>query len=199
MKNSYFFTALKITLSLFLVCGVIAGAVALAYSVTIKKYEKNVADEKSNAIAEIFREPGAEAPELTLDGVDLPEKSPKSVKEVSKVLVDEKTVIGYAINITGKGFGGEISLMIGYNADGSIRGVKIISHAETPGVGTKATTNEHLSQYNQKSGELTISKKKGDDIAAVSGATISSKAIHAAVNEANKLIIKVINEGGSAQ
>ena len=99
---------------------------------------------------------------------------------------------GYCVNITGKGFGGDMTLMIGYNYDGSVKGVQVISHAETPGVGTKAITENHLSQYFGKSGELTISKSGASDVDAVSGATISSKAVHAAVNKANSIVDEII-------
>ena len=85
-----------------------------------------------------------------------------------------------------------MTLMIGYNYDGSVKGVQVISHAETPGVGTKALTGDHLSQYNGKSGELTIAKGSSADISAVSGATISSKAVHAAVNSANSVVTDII-------
>ena len=85
-----------------------------------------------------------------------------------------------------------MTLMIGYNYDGSVKGVQVISHAETPGVGTKAITENYLSQYFGKSGELTISKSGASDVDAVSGATISSKAVHAAVNKANSIVDEII-------
>ncbi|MCI8388536.1 MAG: FMN-binding protein, partial [Clostridiales bacterium] len=63
---------------------------------------------------------------------------------------------------------------------GQLAGIKIVSHAETPGLGSRVNDNEYLSQYNGLSGKLTISK----DVDAISGSTISSKAVLAGVNSA---------------
>jgi Na+-translocating ferredoxin:NAD+ oxidoreductase RnfG subunit len=64
----------------------------------------------------------------------------------------------------------------------------VVSHAETPGVGDKATKAQHLAQYIGLSGKMTIAKNGNADITAISGATVSSKAIHAALERANEII-----------
>jgi len=70
--------------------------------------------------------------------------------------------------------------MVGVNADGSVQGVEIISHSETPGFGAKADDPDYLGQYRGQSGKLTL----GRDVEAISGATISSRAILGGVNQA---------------
>ena len=92
---------------------------------------------------------------------------------------------------TAKGFGGDMSLMVGYHPDKTIRGVSIVSHAETPGVGSKVDDATYLSQYEGLSGGLTISKRNDADITSVSGATISSKAIHVAIEQASAALALV--------
>lgn len=186
MSKNYFATAAKISLKLLLICAVIAGVVSFVYSVTIDAYNVNLENEKKTALKGIF----AESDSDVIDYETLANANP----DVNDVYIVSKNGegAGFCVNITAKGFGGDMTLMIGYNYDGSVKGVQVISHAETPGVGTKALVANHLSQYNGKSGELTISKSGTSDIVAVSGATISSKAVHAAVNSANSVVSDII-------
>ena len=178
-NKSYFATAAKISGILLLICACVAGVVSFVYSLTIDAYEANLEAEINNALAGIFD--ASEQDEFT--SASLVETDEYTLYEVTK-----NGEAGYCININGNGFGGAVSIMIGYNADKTIRGVSVVSHAETPGIGSKATESAHLSQYVGKSGALTISKSGSDDITAISGATISSKAIHAAINRANEII-----------
>ena len=191
MSKSYFKTAALISFKLLLICAVIAGVVSFVYSVTIDAYNQNLENEKRIALAGIF----AESDDDIIDYETLL-NTPEGVNDVYVVGKNYEKV-GYCVNVTAKGFGGDMTLMIGYDFDGKIKGVDIISHAETPGVGTKAMEASHLSQYSGKSGELTISKSASSDIVAVSGATISSKAINAAVNTANGAIayLKALENG----
>lgn len=94
-------------------------------------------------------------------------------------------VAGYAYEISANGFGGEIKLTVGI-ADGSITGVRISSHGETPGLGAKATDEGFISQYDGKSGELSVIKAGTPDdtqILAITAATVTSQAVTNAVNE----------------
>ena len=109
------------------------------------------------------------------------------IRAVYTVRINGETV-GYCVNVIGKGFGGDINLMVGYQPDKSIRGVSIVSHGETPGVGSKVGDAAHLSQYIGLSGDLTISKRGDADITAISGATISSNAVHEAVVRACEVL-----------
>ena len=197
MKTNYLKTALAVSLKLLLICAVIAGVVSFVYSVTIDAYNQNLENEKKLALTGIF----AESDSDVIDYETMTNSNP-AVNDIYYISKNGEGA-GFCVNITAKGFGGDMTLMIGYNYDGSLKGVQVISHSETPGVGTKALVSEHLSQYNGKSGELTIAKGTSADISAVSGATISSKAVHAAVNSANSVISNIIansmldgNKGG---
>ena len=50
--------------------------------------------------------------------------------------------VGYCLNISTKGYGGDINMMVGISADGTVKGIKILSHTETPGLGAKAAEPE---------------------------------------------------------
>ncbi len=77
--------------------------------------------------------------------------------------------------------------MVGIYDDGTLSGIDIISHTETPGLGNKADESPFKEQFIQKEAVLlTLTKgdKSGQNIDAISGATITSSAVVNAVNEA---------------
>ena len=100
-------------------------------------------------------------------------------------------LVGAAVeSLTRKGFGGEISIMVGFNADGSIRNYQVLKHAETPGLGSKMqewfrTDKNHQSilGLNPGKGEMKVSKD-GGNIDAITAATISSRAFIDAIQNA---------------
>lgn len=78
-----------------------------------------------------------------------------------------------------KGYGGEIRLMIGVNADQSLRQVRVLAQQETPGLGTKIAQAPFITQLAGRpvTGTLWSVKKDGGNFDAVTGATISSRAV----------------------
>ncbi|RGZ00967.1 RnfABCDGE type electron transport complex subunit G [Clostridium sp. AM58-1XD] len=100
-------------------------------------------------------------------------------------------VMGYVVNSTSKdGFGGEVKITVGITADGTVNGIAFLSLSETPGLGMNAQNESFYGQFagkNQKA--LTVVKDNSgaadnDKINAMSGATITSKAVTNAVNAA---------------
>ncbi|MGL4993059.1 MAG: RnfABCDGE type electron transport complex subunit G [Bacteroidales bacterium] len=100
--------------------------------------------------------------------------------------------VGSAVEtITKKGFSGEIRVMVGFEADGRIKGYQVLKHAETPGLGSKmqewfsATDRPAQSIIGKNPGvnNLTVSKK-GGEVDAITAATISSDAFLDAVKNA---------------
>lgn len=80
------------------------------------------------------------------------------------------------------GFGGEISVMVGFELDGTIRNYRVLSHAETPGLGAKMDdwfrtdkNKQSVLGKNPATCNLTVSKD-GGDIDAITASTISSRA-----------------------
>lgn len=101
---------------------------------------------------------------------------------------DESAVAFVYIN-QAKGYGGDIEVMTVFDTDGSIKAVDILdASSETPGLGQNVTKESFYSQYSGKKGEISVVKNNADgeanEINAVTGATISSKAVTNAVNEA---------------
>lgn len=92
--------------------------------------------------------------------------------------------IGYVFTSGAKGYGGTVAVMVGLDTEGVITGIEILSHSETPGLGANATGEAFKSRFNGKSGQLTVDKNSNDgqNIQAITAATITSKAVVSAVN-----------------
>lgn len=98
---------------------------------------------------------------------------------VLKVYDESKNVLGYIVQCTSSGFGGKLNLIIGFDTDGKVTGVKYANTpSETPGVGMKTTKPEFLNSW---VGHDTNDVSSVDTI---SGATISSTAFKEAVSMA---------------
>lgn len=96
-------------------------------------------------------------------------------------------VTGYVFSVTTKSYGGDLSAMVGISAEtDKITGVEITSINDTPGLGMKVNSEDFLQQYIDRGGNIGVNKNEKTDteIQAVSGATISSRAVTDAVNQA---------------
>jgi electron transport complex protein RnfG len=101
---------------------------------------------------------------------------------------------GIAFETSGKGYGGEVGLMVGINvADGQLIGVGVTTHAETPGMGAKAKSDpSFVAQFKDLPlGEPFKVTADGGSINAISGATITSRAVSAAATDANEIYQKL--------
>lgn len=74
-------------------------------------------------------------------------------------------------------------MVVGVGTDGTVTGVSIISMSETSGLGANASKESFRGQFVGKSGELAVSKD-GGEIDALTGATITSRAVTSGVNTA---------------
>ncbi|MBE6554166.1 MAG: FMN-binding protein [Ruminococcaceae bacterium] len=181
-KNRTFWTSFTVGLKLLLICTVVAGLVAFVYALTEDVYAKNLQETKNRAIGEIF---SLEAPTCTLlseDGIPV------------YLVTDSETEIGYCVEVASAGFGGDIVMMVGYNSDLSVRGVSIVSLSETPGLGARVNEAGFLAQFEGAQGTLVL----GEQVDAISGATISSKAVTDGVNAATAALQTLLNEKGGA-
>ena len=95
------------------------------------------------------------------------------------------TFQGAAVKTSEGGFGGKIDMMVGFAADGTIKGTSVLSHAETPGLGANMTGKfkDQFVDKNPASYKLTVTKD-GGDVDAITAATITSRAFSKAVDKA---------------
>lgn len=85
---------------------------------------------------------------------------------------------GVVMTVVTKSFGGDLTEMIGIGKDGKITGVKVTNASDTPGLGTKAQAEGHLVQYIGLTEIYEISCKDDKQVKHITGATISSNAVH---------------------
>ena len=91
---------------------------------------------------------------------------------------------GYVVeSMSPNGFGGALDMMAGVDNDGNVTGIAIISHAETSGLGSKSTDPEWQAQFKGVNGTIGVTKD-GYQINAITGSTITSRAVCDGVNAA---------------
>lgn len=92
-----------------------------------------------------------------------------------------KSENGYVVHTVTAGYVGEISMLVGVSSEGHVTGLVVRDLEETPGLGRKALTDtEFLTQFLNTDGSATV----GEDIDALTGATVTSKAVTRGVNSA---------------
>lgn len=175
------------TVTLTVICIIISAALSFTNSVTKDKIAELEKQTKIETMSQIFNEKGTEFTETKQVEVD------GKTGEYSVATKDGKT-IGYVFTVSNGGYGGAVSAMVGINTDGSVKTVSIVSVAdETPGLGQSAKDNkDFLSQFEGKNSE--ISEEKNKDIDALTGATVTTKAVIKDVNCAIKMYEKVKGE-----
>jgi electron transport complex protein RnfG len=180
---------LTIGLKLFAICLVVAVMLAVVNQVTMGpiQAQKTAADEKALTLAV----PEADTFE------DVAGYTPSGIVQRFYNAKKGSEQVGYCVKVAPKGFGGEIILMVGLDKDAAVTGISLVSMSETAGVGTRTKDASFLTQFIGKSGSITVVKKSPEEgqIEAISGATISSKAITAGVQAAIDLV-KIQGQGG---
>lgn len=149
------------------ICIVITGALAVTNSIT-----KPIIDEAIRVAQENARK------ELLPDAAGFTQVDGITVDGVSGVYKADNGV-GVVVTSSAKGYGGKMTVMVGFNADGTIRQIKVTEQAETKGIGSKVAGDPSFwTRYAGVKAELPVT------VDAMTGATISSKALNAAVNSA---------------
>ena len=174
-------TLLNMFVALFVICVVSGGILGLVYNATKDPIAAAEKAKKTEAIKNVL-------PEFQ----ELKDMNVKSALEDAELPFhlaydNEGNFIGAAVEtFTNKGFSGNISLMVGILADGTVNNISVLQHAETPGLGSKMSEPSFKDQFNNKHAEsfnFNV-KKDGGDVDAITAATISSRAFCDAVNRA---------------
>ena len=163
---------LKLALTLLVISAVVSGLLGLTNYVTADKIAAITADKTAASMQEVLPADHYTELEYPLTG------SQAGVAAVYQA--DDK---GYVVEVTPSGFGGTIDMVVGVDMTGAVTGVSIISMSETSGLGANASKDSFRSQFVGKSGTLAVSKD-GGEIDALTGATITSRAVTSGVNTA---------------
>lgn len=178
---------IKLGVILLVIAAIAAALLAVVNNATIDLIA--AAQEKSNneALKEVLSQSESF---IQLDREKLDEILSENKNVIDIYIGNDKTgeIVGYAIKTVSSGYGGELEVMTGISVDGEITGMKVVSHSETPGLGANATTPQFQNQFVGKSvtSKIAVSKSapKDNEIQAIAGATITSKSVSDAVNEA---------------
>jgi electron transport complex protein RnfG len=99
-----------------------------------------------------------------------------------------ETIWAYAYETSGKGFGGDIGVITGFSmTDGVLTGIGVTTHKETPGLGSRVAEESFTGNFrNRPVSDKFLVKADGGAIDAITGASVSSRGVCAAVTESVK-------------
>jgi len=168
---------LKLTGVLFLITAVVAVLLGGVNAITEGRIADINAEKTAAAIRTVL--PSEAEPEPVQDYAD----DTGLVTAVYRMGED-----GYAVQLVVAGSQGEITMMVGVDAEGAVSGVSFIQMSETAGLGAVAAQDNakgraFRDQFVGKSGSVAVTKD-GGDIDALTSATITSRAVATGVNAA---------------
>lgn len=123
-----------------------------------------------------------------------PEMSRFEFKNDIYTLYSNGDKIGYAFIAIGKGYGGDINILVGLEDKTTIKEIIIVSQTETPGLGTRITESFFTSQFTGLSIDNVALTKNDGQIDAITGSTISSRAVVEAIRKAAEEKIELIED-----
>ncbi len=162
------------------ICVVVAGLLAFINGITAPVIEENNIKNEEIAMREVLS--GAEK----FEKIDVDFTSSDSGVEVISVYKTEDK--GYVVtSVCKEGYGGDITVVVGINPDMTVNKAKIMTISETAGLGMKADSEKFLNQYAGLKTGISVEKNNGGNpenntISAISGATVTSKAVTKAIN-----------------
>ena len=194
-KQSNIAYILRISLTLLVITAVVAALLAGVNKITKDKIAAIKKEKTDKAIAEVIPLPGR----VEIEEVPFTDES-GLVKKVYQPLLntpsDPDPVFVYAVEVVPSGFDGEITMMVGIDKNGKVLGISIISHTETAGLGAVAAANNakgeaFRNQFVDMSGSVAVTKD-GGQVDAITGATITSRAICDGINAALACVEKLV-------
>ena len=174
--------------------GVLSGAALwVVYDYSTPKIKKNLQNESQKAVKNLFPQ---------MDKSQVMKNTGKGPDAVIKVLDANGKLLGYAFNAEGNGYQGLIKVIAGLSPDLSkLQGIEILESQETPGLGAEIASQSFRQQFVGLSVTHEIEYVKNQkpsqpyEIEAITGATISSRAVVALLNKRLEEVRKVLKGG----
>ena len=162
----------NMVICLFAICVVCSSLLAGVYALTKAPIDAAAKAKNEAAIMEV----------LPTSAVTIEEERTVDFEGVSyayNLAYDEQgNTVGCAINVAPVGFGGPIAIKVGFDVNGVIWNTKVLSQAETPGLGAKCVEplfSEQFKGFDPAAKKLAV-KKDGGDVDAITASTITSRA-----------------------
>ena len=170
-NNKHWEPLIKPILVLTAICIAVSGLLALTNSLTAPVIAENTRRVADEARIEILP---------TADAFDKIEVEEGIITEIYKA----RNGAGYVLSGAGKGYAGDLPVMISILPDGTINAIKVMENSETPGVGKKVETDDFAGQFK--------GAKDTKAVDTISGATVSSVAVLKVVDGAIEAYNKII-------
>lgn len=161
-----------------------AGIIAITQVNTREQISANQAEAAARALFEIY--PSSIDPELYQHQLQLSADSlGHSAQQVAYQAIEAGRVSGVILPVrTSEGYSGDIDLLVGVNRDGSVGGVRVVTHRETPGLGDniELAKSDWILSFNGRSRDGSDDprwavRKDGGEFDQFTGATITPRAI----------------------
>ncbi|MEE1054130.1 MAG: FMN-binding protein [Acutalibacteraceae bacterium] len=183
------------TAVLALICIVVTLALSSANLLTENKIKALAQENQNKAMSKLIKADSYNEQTDEIDG-----------EEITYTTAENSDgIIGYIFTVDVNGYGGALSVMTAINTDGTVAAIEILDASnETPGLGQNVTKQDFYTQYSGvKSGVEVVKDGTGsadnNTVNAVTGATISSKAVTKSVNTALDYAEKIMsNKGGNS-
>ncbi|NPV53315.1 MAG: RnfABCDGE type electron transport complex subunit G [Firmicutes bacterium] len=186
---------IRLGVILMLICGVAAAVLAYVNNVTEDRIAAQKALEEEHALESVlasareFRDE-TEKVKTDLTGADL------SIVQGLYVGYADGRPVGVAVRVAPAGYGGPIESIVGISLDGVVQGVTVINQQETPGLGANVASQDFEGRFKGKvAGSPVKLTKDGGDIQALTGATISSRAVTKGVEAALRAFQLMLSKG----
>jgi len=177
---------IKPAASLFIAAAITVAALSFVYNKTYEAIEKQKSKAQEQAMKELL--PKANGfKEIEIEKTGSINTVYEGYHETNRL--EEREMIGYILKLSPEGYSGEIEFLAGVSIeDEKITGIRILRHSETPGLGALAVKKDFYGQFSGRDiSPLRVTKTAPagrDEIQAITSATITSRAITNAVNEA---------------
>lgn len=181
--------AIKLGVTLFIITAVAAGVLAFSNDMTAPIIAEREKEEAFGAFLEIFPD-ADDFIEVEDDVLAEVQSTNSNVKGILEAKSADGLTIGYAFQAAAGGYGGDINVIIGIeNTDNTIAGISIGTHGETPNIGDVIEEPSFTDTYKGKTTTEPLvavgSPSADNEVITISGATVSSYGVLAAVNNAN--------------
>ena len=186
----------KPVIALTLIAAIAGVALSGVYSVTKDTIEEQKAFAEATAYREVCPEATSFAYNDKAQEILGDEGADEGDAHINACYVgkdDGGNVVGYALSVTAKGFGGNVIMALGLTTDGAVRKISFTELNETAGLGMRADEDSFKDQFVGKSGSITYGQ---DGVEAMSGATVTSTAVKNAVN-AGLSFYETVLKGGN--
>ncbi|MFH1639186.1 MAG: FMN-binding protein [Chloroflexota bacterium] len=114
--------------------------------------------------------------------------------DIYVILDGNGNTIGYAFKAMGTGYGGDISIMVALEDANTVKGIAIVSQSETPGLGSRITLPAFAEKFVGKKIENIKLTADGGEIDAITGSTVSSRAVVDAIRNTALEKVKALPE-----